>query len=159
MINNYALFNHHEENNTLYILFSDTKFNNVKKVGNVEILCCDSDVVGYRIADFIRYAKIKYSGIVFYPNKILIDVINSVLANSKLDKLGYKNESGYVIKANGGSLGVFATAGTFLRDETISKGRYCTYFDLYIENENDNDLIVIDDMTLENKDFFGSKEN
>lgn len=158
MINNYALFNHHEENDTLLILFSDKKITQTKNSKEVEVLYSGNELVGYKIPDFIRYAKIKYSGIVFYPNRLLIDVINSVLSNSDLETLTYKTESGYLIKRNGNTLGVFAKEGTFLRDETISQGRYCSYYDLYIENENDSALIEINDENLENKDFFGNKE-
>lgn len=158
MINNYALFNHHEDNNTLFILFNDKKITRSEKSFDCEKLFSDNEVVGYKINDFIRYAKIKYSGIVFFPNKLLIEVINSVLANSKLETLSYKTESGYIIKRNGKSLGVYAKEGTFLRDETVSKGRFCTYFDLYIEHEHDDMLIEIEDLSLENKDFFGNKE-
>jgi len=158
MKSSYAFFNHHDENNTLYILFSDEKITSYKTSFDVDILYHNDNVVGYRIVNFIRYAKIKYSGIIFYPNKILIDVVNSILINSKVEELEYKKESGYVIKKNGYNLGVYALPGTFLRDETVSNGKYCTYYDLYIENETPNELIDIDDMSLENKDFFWNKE-
>lgn len=156
MIKDYALFNHHEENDTLRILFSDEKYDTIKNVNNIDILIKNNSVVGYQIPNFIRYAKIKYSGIVFYPNKLLIDVINSVLENAKLETLSYKVSSGYIIKSNGDNLGVYAEEGTFLRDETISVGRFCTYFDLYIDSDEPNSLIKIDDKNLENKDFFGN---
>ena len=49
---------------------------------------------------------------------------------------------------------VYAKEGTFFRDESISKGRYCTYHDLYIKNENENDLVIIDEEIKEGTDFF-----
>lgn len=158
MKNNYCLFNHHEDKDTLLILFSDETVTFKRKSNEVNILYHDSNIVGYEIENFIRYVKIKYSGIIFLPNNLLVDVINSVLNNSQVEPLGYKTESGYIIKRNGARLGVYASEGTFLRDETISKGKFCTYYDLYIENENPNDLVEILDEELENKDFFHHKE-
>lgn len=159
MINNYALFNDHDNNNNLYILFSDAQITNKQSQKEVELLFNNDVLVGYMIPDFIRFAKIKYSGIIFLPNNILIDVINSVIKNSGLEPLSYKTSSGYMIKRNGDKLGVYATNGTFLRDRTISKGRFCTYYDLFIENNDLKSLIEIDEESLEGKDFYLSKEN
>lgn len=158
MKSNYGIFNHHDLNNELLILFSDRNVTHEEKSGEVVCLYNDDEIVGYKIDNFIRYAKIKYSGIIFYPNHILIDVINSVLANSKVETLSYMNNSGYFIKKNGNHFGVYAEKGTFLRNKKKSLGRFCTYYDLYIENESPNSLIEIIEDNLDNKDFFESKE-
>lgn len=159
MIDRWALFNYHEINNTLLILFSDKKENKIVRSGEVDLLYNDNELVGYRIEGFIRYAKIKYSGIIFMPNDILVDVINSVLVNSKVEPLSYKKESGYIFKEmENNKVGVYALEGTFLRDESVSKGRFCTYHDLYIDNENPNNLIIEDNKNLIGHDFFVNKE-
>ena len=159
MITNYGIYNHHELDNTLLILFSEEEVLSFKKISpEMEILYHDSKIVGYRIVNFIRYAKIKYSGIIFLPAKPLIDVINQVLAKYDLELLDYKRQSGYVTKRNEDKLMVFALEGTFLRDMTISKGKYVTYHELYIENDTPNDLIEIEENIRENIDFFQMEE-
>ena len=154
MRNSYGIFNNHELDNTLLILFSDKKVDETKKKDEVEVLYSSKEVVGYKISNFIRYAKIKYSGIIFLPSPVLIDVINSVLSNHDLETLAYKTESGYITKKDEKGLSVYAKEGTFLRDETISKGRFCSYYDLYIKNENEHELIYIDESLKEGIDFF-----
>ena len=154
MKTNYGLFNEHEDNGNLLILFDELNYDVEENRDEITIYYRRGQVVGYAISNFIRYAKIKYSGIVFLPSKPLIDVINAVLENNGLDTLAFKKQSGYVVKDKG----VFALAGTFLRDKTISKGRFCTYHDLYITAENENDLIVIDEDIKEGTDFFQMEE-
>ena len=154
MIEKYGLFNHHDDNATVVILFSDKKVNNKKELNEVNTLYSDDVLVGYEIPNFVRFAKIKYSGIIFLPANPLIDVVNALLANNNLETLGYKKESGYITKRNNDKLGVYALEGTFLRDESISKGRFCTYYDLFIEVDNKDDLIIIDEDIRENIDFF-----
>ena len=158
MRTNYGLFNEHEDNGNLLILFKEEDFDTEVNEKEVTIFYKRGEVVGYAIPNFIRYAKIKYSGIVFLPSKPLIDVINSVLENNDLETLEFKKESGYVVKMNGNQRMVYAKEGTFLRDESISKGRYCTYFDLFIEVENKNDLITIEEDIKEGVDFFMMEE-
>ena len=160
MISSYGIYNNHELDNTLLVLLSDEKITSTKKLSNeMEVLYALDKVVGYRISNFIRYAKIKYSGIIFLPADPLIDVINSVLDKYSLETLCYKQGSGYMTRINDDKLMVFALKGTFLRDGTISQGRYCTYYDLYIKNENENDLIVINENVKEFIDFFQMEEN
>ena len=154
MIKNYGIYNHHEYNDTLLILFSDSAVDKVENKGEVDVLYHQSSLVGYRIKDFIKYAKIKYSGIVFLPADPLIDVINTVLKKYHLETLDYKIHSGYVTKVMDNHVMVYATSGTFLRDESISQGRFCTYYDLYIKNENEHQLITFDDSIKDNEDFF-----
>lgn len=158
MKTNYGLFNEHEDNGNLLILFASEDYDAEENRDEVTIFYKKGQVVGYAISNFIRYAKIKYSGIVFLPSKPLIDVINSVLENNGLDTLEFKKQSGYVVKLDGGIKKVYALEGTFLRDKTISKGRFCTYYDLYITSENENDLIVIDEDIKEGTDFFQMEE-
>lgn len=154
MIKNYGIYNHHEYNDTLLILFSDSVVDKVENKGEVDVLYHQSSLAGYRIKGFIKYAKIKYSGIIFLPADPLIDVINTVLKKYHLETLDYKIHSGYVTKVMDNHVMVYATSGTFLRDESISQGRFCTYYDLYIKNENEHQLITFDDSIKDNEDFF-----
>ncbi len=155
MIKNYGIYNQHEYDNTLVIKFSDKEFNcTIRLSEEYETRYYNEELVSYCIYDFIRYAKIKYSGIIFLPADPLIDVINSVLAKYNKELLAYRKESGYITKRNNGVLMVYATPGTFLRDGTISEGRYVTYYDLYIEHENEHFLIEINEDVPENIDFF-----
>ncbi len=154
MIKEYGIYNHHEYNNTLLILFSDAQVTKVDDLGEVEVLYSEEKLAGYRIKNFIRYAKIKYSGLIFLPADPLIDVINVILRKYHLESLGYKKHSGYVTKYHEDKVMVYASSGTFLRDETISHGRFCTYYDLYINHENEHQLAVFDEKTKENEDFF-----
>ena len=159
MIKNYGIFNNHELDNTLLIKFLDSSFDVIKKLSEeMEVLYKGESVVGYRISNFIRYAKIKYSGIIFLPANPLIDVINSVLDKYHLELLEYKNRSGYITKRNDNRLMVYAVEGTFLRDGHISKGKYCSYYDLYIDSEDENALIEISEAIAENTDFFKMEE-
>ena len=154
MIKEYGLYNLHHLDNSVVILFSDKKSNKEKNLGEVDILYHDEQKVGYRLKNFIRYAKIKYSGIIFLPNNPLIDVINSILSKYNLENLEYKKGSGYITRVNDGVMQVYATEGTFLRDGTISKGRFCTYYDLYIDHEDEHSPIVINEYIKEGRDFF-----
>ena len=158
MIENYGLFNLHEVNNTLLILFSDEKVETVSNKEEVNVLYANGTVIGYEFPNFIRFAKIKYSGIIFLPSSPLVDIVNNILENAGLETIAYKKCSGYVIKRIDDKKYVYALEGTFLRDKSISKGKKCTYFDLYIENENINDYIVIDEDIKEGTDFFQMEE-
>ena len=155
MITNYGIFNNHELDNTLLVKLFDDEITDCKKLSEeMELLYNGTKLVGYRIKNFLRYAKIKYSGIIFLPNNPLIDVINSILSKYNLEVLDYKKGSGYITRVNDGVMKVFATEGTFLRDGTISKGRFCTYHDLYIDHEDENSEIVINEYIKEGRDFF-----
>ena len=78
MITRYGIYNNHELDNTLLVLFSDKKSNRQERLNEmIEVLYYDSEPIGYRIRNFIRFAKIKYSGIIFLPINPLIDIIKS----------------------------------------------------------------------------------
>ena len=159
MIDHYGLYNRHEIDDTLLILLNDLNVTDRVSRGEVDVLLHEQEVVGYSIKNFVRYAKIKYSGIIFLPSKALVDVINTVLAKSDLEPINYKKESGYVVKTNqNGTKMVFAKPGTFLRDEKVSVGKYCSYYDLYIKSENEQELVTIEDDIKEGIDFFLTEE-
>lgn len=157
MIKNYGIYNNHELDNTLLVLFSEEKPTRSVEIGEVDILYHDDKIVGCKIKNFIKYAKIKYSGIIYLPANPLIDVINIILERYNLEKLAYKNGSGYITKLNKGKMMVYCEIGTFMRDYQISKGQYCSYYDLYIKDEDDKRLFEIDEYIKENVDFFLSE--
>ena len=108
MINNYGIYNNHKLDNTLLILFSELKENRSKYLSSeFELLFNDETLIGYRIKNFIRFVKIKYSGIIFLPARPLIDVINSILDKYHQEKLGYKSSSGYITKRNGRPINIY----------------------------------------------------
>ena len=154
MIYNYGIYNNHELDNTLLVLFSDKKVTRSVNLGEVDILYHDDERVGYKLKNFIRYAKIKYSGLIYLPTNLLIDVINTVLERFDLEKLDYKHGSGYITRKNNDKMMVFCEAGAFMRDYQISNGVFCSYYDLYIKDENDKRLFEIDEDIKENVDFF-----
>ena len=157
MISNYGVYNNHELDNTLLILISEIKPTRSEEKGEIDILYHEDKIVGYKIKNFLRYAKIKYSGIIYLPANPLIDVINGVLARYNLETLDYKHGSGYLTKRNDNVMMVYCLKGTFMRDYQISKGQYCSYYDLYIKDENDKRLFEIDENIKENVDFFLSE--
>ena len=157
MISNYGIYNNHELDNTLLVLISEIKPNRSSDLGEVDILYHDERVVGYKLKNFIRYAKIKYSGIIYLPANPLIDVINVVLERFNLEKLDYKHGSGYITRKHNDKMMVFCVPGTFMRDYQISKGEFCTYYDLYIKDEDDKRLFEIDENIKEDSDFFLSE--
>ena len=157
MIYNYGIYNNHELDNTLLVLISEEKATRSEEKGEIDILYHNDKIVGYKIKNFLRYAKIKYSGIIYLPANPLIDVINGILERYNLEKLDYKHGSGYITKKNKDDMMVFCQKGTFMRDYQISKGQYCSYYDLYIKDDNDRRLFKIDEAILEDKDFFLSE--
>ena len=157
MISNYGIYNNHELDNTLLVLISDKKTTRSESKGEIDILYHNDKIVGYKIKNFLRYAKIKYSGIIYLPANPLIDVINGILERYNLEKLDYKHGSGYITKKNNEEMMVYCQAGTYMRDYQISKGQYCSYYDLYIKDDNDKRLFKIDEAILEHKDFFLSE--
>ena len=157
MIINYGIYNNHELDNTLVVLLSEKKPNRSVKNGEIDILYQGEEIVGVKISNFIRYAKIKYSGIIYLPANPLIDVINHIFDRYQLERLDYKHGSGYITRKKDDKLMVYCVPGTFMRDYQISKGEYCTYYDLYIKDEDDKRLFVIDENIKENVDFFLSE--
>ena len=68
-----------------------------KRVGDVEIIYNNDTVIGYNIFNISRIIKIKMVGILYHPENVLIDIINSILTNAKQETLSYVEESGFVV--------------------------------------------------------------
>ena len=103
MINNYCLYyvpkaNSKDVNDMLMIFYGENKLVNKREISNDLILLKNNDeVIGYVIPNFSNYCKMKINGTIYLPNDQLIDLINDILINHKLDKLAYRNESGFII--------------------------------------------------------------
>lgn len=68
-----------------------------KRIGDVEVIYNSDKVIGYNIFNISRIIKIKMVGILYHPENVLIDIINSILTNAKQDTLAYVEESGFVV--------------------------------------------------------------
>lgn len=75
-----------------YQIKDETKF-----FGDVEVLYKQKEPIVYMIHNISRYTKIWMDGYIYLPSKILIDLINSILINAKLEPLMYKDKSGFTI--------------------------------------------------------------
>ena len=78
-------------------------FNNEKKAtrsetrGRVIINYSNDEIVGYNIKDIKDIVKIKNEGMIYFPSKALIDVLNTILSTANVEPLEYKDNSGYFI--------------------------------------------------------------
>lgn len=158
MINNYGMYYYHENNDTLRLFFSLDKPTRILHKKEVDVLYSNDKLVGYNIPNIMRFVKIKYHGIIFAANSIVIQIINSILEQNDLEPIAFKNDSGYHIKTENNFKGVYASPGTFMRDERISKGQFCTYYDLYIDNECLNQLVEVTENEADGTDIYTSKE-
>lgn len=68
-----------------------------KKVNNVVAIYNGDKLIGYNIFNISEVIKIKMVGILYHPENIFIDIINSMLKNSGFDTLSYVAHSGFVI--------------------------------------------------------------
>ncbi len=118
-------------------------FNNEKKPtrneqkGRVTVIYSNEEIIGYNIKDIKEIVKIKNEGMIFFPSKALIDVLNTILINAHLESLEYKDNSGYFI-------------GQVINKEKINDGEYLTIesgetYNCVIKNKNVNinDKVVI----------------
>ena len=149
------------------------------KNGNVEALYDGKQLCGYNIFNIKQIIKIKVKGLIYLPNKELIDLINSILVNTKFEPIPYILHSGYIISklvdenhvdiggfeiktenvcyAKPGTLVVTAIPGTMLPDERLlDEGHICSFRDLSISEEND--LLLLDENFKIGNDFFEMEE-
>ncbi len=67
------------------------------KKGDVVAIYNNEKLIGYNIFSFSRVVKIKMVGILYHPENVMIDIINSMLTNAGLETLAYVKESGFVV--------------------------------------------------------------
>ena len=176
MINNYSL--HYSYKTTGDVLFIVIKDENVTRKENkskdVLALYHDDELIGIHISNISKIMKIKSQGMIYLPSNALIDVINSLLENAKLEKLAYQTSSGYIIgkvesiddciNINIGSRIVRvlnSENGVNINDKVVVKIQgtnchLCSYKDLDIEDKDDI-LIIEDDVNI-GSDFFSMEE-
>jgi|GEM_PF-1080314 len=102
MIANYCLYyvpkSSEQVNDMLMIFFGENKLVNKRELKDDLIYLKNNDeVVGYVILNFSKFCKIKINGTIYLPNDTLIDLINDILLNHKLDTLSYRSHSGLYI--------------------------------------------------------------
>ena len=103
MIANYCLYyipkaNTNEVNDMLMIFFGENKLVNKREIkDDLIMLLNNEEVIGYVIPNFSNYCKIKINGTIYLPNEKLIDLINDILINHKLDTLAYRSNSGLYV--------------------------------------------------------------
>lgn len=71
--------------------------NNFKRIKDVVAIYDDKQLIGYNIFNISEIIKIKMVGILYHPENIFIDIVNSILKNAGLETLSYKEESGFVV--------------------------------------------------------------
>ncbi len=99
MKNNYSLYYSYPTlGDVLIVIFdNERKPTSHERKGNVEVIYNKEDIIGYNIFDIQNIIKIKSQGLIYLPSPTLVEVINSILINAKLEPLAIKEESGYVI--------------------------------------------------------------
>lgn len=99
MKDNYSLFYSYQTmGDVLIVIFNnEKKATSHKRKGNVEVIYNNDEVIGYNIFNVQNFLKIKSQGLIYLPSPTLVEVINTVLINAKIEPLGIKKESGYVI--------------------------------------------------------------
>lgn len=149
------------------------------KRGNVEALFSDKNLCGYNIYNIKDIVKIKVKGLIYLPNKELIDLINALLINNSFEPIPYILHSGYliskvvddnhvdiggfIIKVDNNigldkdSIVVTAIAGTMLPNESIiEEGHACTLKDLSISDEDS--ILKLEENCIIGNDFFQMEE-
>ena len=137
MINNYCLYyipksNQNEVNDMLMIFYGENKLVNKREIKNELIMLKNNDeVIGYVIPNFSNYCKIKINGTIYLPNDKLIDLINDILKNHKLDILAYRKNSGLYV---GEILTKKEHRNSFIYEVSLGKCKYVTEstFDLKV---------------------------
>lgn len=102
MISNYCLYyipkSKEQVSDMLMIFFGENKLVNKREIkDDLIMLKANEEVIGYVIPNFSAYCKIKINGTIYLPNDQLIDLINDILINHKLDKLAYREHSGLYV--------------------------------------------------------------
>lgn len=68
-----------------------------KRVGDVEIIYSADKIIGYNIFNISKIIKIKMVGILYHPENVFIDIVNSILKNAGCDTLSYVLHSGFIV--------------------------------------------------------------
>lgn len=80
----------------IIVIFDDKPATRSEKKGRVVVIYNNDDIVGYNIFNVKDIVKIKNEGIIYYPSRELLSVINSILINEGVQPLEEKEDSGYI---------------------------------------------------------------
>ena len=99
MIEKYSLYYAYKTIGDVLIVNIEPDLNptSFKRNGDVVAIYNEEKLIGYNIFNFSRVVKIKMVGILYHPENVMIDIINSMLLNAGLDTLAYVKESGFVV--------------------------------------------------------------
>lgn len=99
MIEKYSLYYAYKTIGDVLIVNIEPDLNptSFKRNGDVVAIYNEEKLIGYNIFNFSRVVKIKMVGILYHPENVMIDIINSMLTNAGLDTLAYVKESGFVV--------------------------------------------------------------
>ncbi len=181
MIKDYALFySYSKSRDLLEVKFSNEEITYSLEQENVTVNFHNVDLVSYEITGINKIMKIHVDGMIYLPNNAMVDVINSLLKQSGLETLAYKDHSdfyvGEVIQTSpsiilNSSFGeveinekcslrekdrvIFVLKHTFVNiNKYATENHICTYKDLDIANK---DEVMLVDLSI-NDDFFNTKE-
>jgi len=95
----YRLFyNYKVTGDILFVLIDpEKKPDRVETKGRVVALYCGSELVGINIFKVSEVFQLRASGIIFAPEKPLLDVINAILTEEGLASLPLPSDSGYTV--------------------------------------------------------------
>jgi tRNA-binding EMAP/Myf-like protein len=95
----YRLFyNYKVTGDILFVLLDpEKKVDHAERKGRVEALYADNKLVGINIFNVSEVFHLKTSGIIFAPEKPLLDVVNSMISEAGLAPLALLDKSGYSV--------------------------------------------------------------
>ena len=95
----YSLFYSYKNiGDVLIVIFdNEEKTTRSERIGQVEVIYHDNEVIGYNIFDISKIIKIKTQGLIYLPSEELIAIINALLKNNHIEELGVQSSSGYII--------------------------------------------------------------
>lgn len=99
MMNKYSLFYNYHGIGDVLIITINPFLDVTKAVKNKNIVAIyhEKEVIGYNIFNISSYIKIKSNGLIAYPFKTLIDIINSLLKNVGFIPLTFYSKSSFLI--------------------------------------------------------------
>lgn len=96
---NYALFYNKQKFGDLLMIVFDQKSipTSTVKEGDLIKIYNGDELIGINIFGISKIIKIKANGLIPFPNKIFIDVLNTILTQHSLPTLESKKNSGFII--------------------------------------------------------------
>ena len=97
MMKDYSMYYSYKNIGDVLIIIFDNEKTATKheRKGRVEVIYHDEEIIGYNIFDVKEIIKIKSEGKIYLPSPQLIEVINTILINAKIEPLKQVEHSGY----------------------------------------------------------------